>query len=69
MLGFIVFVELASPAARAGVQPGDVILSVNSRSVADTDSFVALASGLDLEAGIRMQVGSGGFSRFVLLKK
>jgi serine protease Do len=60
-------VEPNSPAAEAGLQPGDVILEINRKAVRNSEDAVAASDGLKDDALLR--VWSKGGSRFVVLKK
>jgi serine protease Do len=60
-------VEPDSPAAEAGLQPGDVIMEINRKPVKNAEDAVALSDGLKDDALLR--VWSRGGSRFVVLKK
>jgi serine protease Do len=60
-------VEPNSPAADAGLQPGDVIVEINRKPVRTAEDAVAASDGLKDDALLR--VWSKGGSRFVVLKK
>lgn len=60
-------VEPNSPAADAGLRPGDVILEINKKAVKNAEDAVAASDGLKEDALLR--VWSRGGSRFVVLKK
>jgi len=60
-------VEPDSPAAEAGLRPGDVILEINKKPVKNAEDAVAASDGLKEDALLR--VWSRGGSRFVVLKK
>ena len=61
-------VEPGSLAARAGIRPKDVIVSMGERSIKDASDFRAAVKEQDLKKGIRMQIKSEGTRRFVFLK-
>lgn len=61
-------VETGSVAARAGLQPEQVILSINDREVTDARSFQELLKEHDLARGLRLQVLDGAHRKFVFLK-
>jgi serine protease Do len=63
----IVEVDPISPAADAGLQPGDVILEINRKPVRNAEDAVAASDGLKDDTLLR--VWSRGGSRFVVLKK
>ena len=58
-------VRPGSPAQRAGIQNGDVVVSVNDRPVDDLGSFKSLTKS---KKGVRMVVETQGMERFVFLK-
>ena len=49
-----------SPAARAGLQPGDEIQALNGTLVADSESLKSLLSSLDFGDEIELTIGRGG---------
>lgn len=55
-------------AARARLEPEQVIVSVNDREVTDARSFRDIMADQDLTRGLRLQVLDGGHRRFVFLK-
>ena len=61
-------VDPGSAAASAGIRPQDVIVSVNGDEVTDAASFRRLVKKHDASKGLRLQVRTDGFSRFVFLK-
>ncbi|HID22446.1 MAG TPA: PDZ domain-containing protein, partial [Planctomycetaceae bacterium] len=64
----VIEVDPSGLAAAAGLRPEDVIVSVNGQPVTDTRSFRDALAKANLRDGIRMQVKTQGFSRFVFLK-
>ncbi len=58
-----------SLASRAGLMPGDVIVSLGDREIDSADAFRQAVSESDLSAGLRMQVYRDGVRRFVFIKK
>lgn len=61
-------VEAGSLASFAGLQPRQVITSVNGRPVADVEQFEKELARKDLKEGMRLHVQSSQGSRFVYLK-
>jgi serine protease Do len=61
-------VEPGGLAARVGIGPGDVIVSVGGSAIADISDFRDAIKEEDLSRGIRMQVKREGVRRFVFLK-
>jgi serine protease Do len=61
-------VEPGSLAARVGLQPQDVITSVNGTAVKSVQSFRETLDKADVAKGIRLQVLREGVSRYVFLK-
>jgi serine protease Do/serine protease DegQ len=59
-------VESGSPAETSGLQPGDVITSINRRPVTDLKDFGRLVKSIDDEILINIQRGNGAF--FLLLR-
>jgi Do/DeqQ family serine protease len=59
-------VEEGSPAARAGVRPGDVVLEVNRRKVGDVQAFEAALGRSEQDALLLVQ--RDGRSSFLVLK-
>ena len=57
-----------STAARAGLQPRDVIVSVGDKSVGSVSEFRKQMGKGDLDKGIRLKVETAGFQRYVVLK-
>ena len=62
-------VEPLSPADRAGLQPRDVIVSIQDTPVKDLASFKQALSKADLTAGVRMTVRTGKLQRFIFLQQ
>ncbi len=61
-------VEPGSLAARAGLRPKDVIESVNGQKVTNLKTFNEVIEKEDLNNGVRLQVASGKFRRFVFIR-
>ncbi len=61
-------VEPSSLAADAGIQPNDLILSVQDKPVPNVTQFRAELDRHDLKAGVRLTVQSGSMKRYVFLR-
>ena len=61
-------VEPRSPAARAGIRPGDVITNVAGKSIKTADELMDAFEKVDLKRGVRVYVHSREGSRFVFIK-
>jgi serine protease Do len=56
-------------AARAGVAPSDIIISINGKAVGDVTDFRAAMREVDLKKGTRFIIESQGMERFVFLRE
>ncbi|MFM1847643.1 MAG: putative periplasmic serine endoprotease DegP-like precursor [Pseudomonadota bacterium] len=56
-------------AARAGVAPSDIIISINGKSVGDVTEFRAAMREVNLKKGARLIIESQGMERFVFLRE
>ena len=56
------------PASAAGIQPGDIILSVNNKPVENPNEFNALVKELPKSSTVPILVFRDGGSRFIALK-
>jgi serine protease Do len=63
----VVNVDPDSPAAAAGLRPGDVILEINRRPVTSADEAVRLSKGIEGDT-VLLRVWSQGGSRYVVVK-
>jgi serine protease Do len=64
----VVEVRRGTPAHFAGLEAGDVILSLNGSSIESAGRFEQLLADADIERGLRLQVLNGAMQRFVVLK-
>ncbi|MCR9163139.1 MAG: Do family serine endopeptidase [Nannocystaceae bacterium] len=64
----ITSVEPGSPAADAGVRPGDVLEKVGDTQVRSVAEAVKVIRDVDLERGVRLRINRGGQGRFVFVK-
>ncbi len=58
-----------SLAAKAGIQPRDLIISVGNTAVSSVSEFRKQLDKEDLKKGVRLRVESQGFQRFVFLRE
>jgi serine protease Do len=61
-------VEPGGLAARVGIRPGDLVVSVGSTDITDISDFRDAVKAEDLSPGIRMQVKRDGVRRFVFMR-
>ncbi|WP_181234055.1 Do family serine endopeptidase [Enhygromyxa salina] len=61
-------VQPGSPAAKAGLRPGDLLEQVGDDPVQNAAHAIRLLKAGDLERGIRVRVSRDGQGRFVLIK-
>lgn len=61
-------VEKGSPAAKAGLEPGDVILGINGREIANSAELPAVVAGMSPGQGAKLQVWRNGASREIEVK-
>ena len=54
-----------SPAARAGLQPGDTVTAINGTPIATSDAFIATVDGYKPGQTVTMTVKRGGQSKQV----
>jgi serine protease Do len=64
----VINVDPDSPAAEAGLRPGDVILEIDRQKVRDADDAVNLSDGIKGQSAL-LRVWSQGGSRFVVVEK
>jgi serine protease Do len=65
----IVDVEMRSPAAAAGIRPGDVVLSINGRDILDLSDYRQMRSQLmDRHEPVRLLVRTAGMENYVLVQ-
>jgi S1-C subfamily serine protease len=64
----VVDVEAGEPAEKAGLQRGDVIVSVNGNPVASVEQFEAQVEAAKKDGAVRLRVQNGGNYRIVVLK-
>jgi len=62
-------VQPAGLASQVGLQPGDVIVSINGKEIHTSDQFRAVMEKSNTKEGIRMRVKRDGGQRFVFLKQ
>lgn len=62
-------VEPQGLAARADLQPGDIIVSINGKDVSTIDEFRAVTEKADLKKGLRFVIESQGMERFAILRE
>ncbi len=53
-------IRSGSPAAHAGVQPGDLITAINGKTISSTDGFIATVDGYSPGDTITLTVNRGG---------
>ena len=61
-------VSPGSLAERAGLVPGDIIISINSKKVDNVKDFLDICNADALKKGLRIAVETRGMQRFVFLK-
>jgi serine protease Do len=61
-------VEPLSPASRAGLRRGDVILAVQGKEVSSAEQFETVMKKADLEEGVRLHVRRGDGKLFFVVK-
>lgn len=57
-----------SPAESSGIQPRDIIVSVNGKVIEDAQDFEDVISRANLKKGVRLVVETQGMERFVFLR-
>ena len=62
-------VQPSGLASQVGLQPGDVIVSINGKAIHNSDQFRAVMDNSNTTEGIRMRVKRAGGQRFVFLKQ
>jgi serine protease Do len=67
--GGVLVQEVAGAAAKAGLQVGDVILSLNSTDIASVEDFNKALAALGEKKTLALLVRRGDTSRFITLKK
>ena len=66
---FVTEVDPAGLAARLGLRPGDVVLSVGDHDIADADDFYDAVARENLARGIRLLVESNGGRRYLMVRQ
>jgi serine protease Do len=61
-------VEPNSPADRAGIQPGDILLEVNRKTIRSVGEFEQLAKSLDVKASVLVLIQRGKGTIFLTIK-
>jgi S1-C subfamily serine protease len=61
-------VDQGSPAAGAGLQPGDLILAINRQAVPDVETYRKVLARLGTAKRLVLLVRSQGGNRFVVLR-
>lgn len=61
-------VEKGSPAAKAGLEPGDVILAINGREIAGSGELPAIVAGMAAGETAKLQIWRNGASRVIEAK-
>ena len=61
-------VEKSSPAAAAGLEPGDVILAANGREITNTGDLPVMIAGMSADETVKLQVWRAGSTREVTVK-
>jgi Do/DeqQ family serine protease len=61
-------VEPNSPADRAGIRPGDILVEVNRKTIRSVEKFEQLASRLDAKASVLVLIQRGKGTIFLTLK-
>jgi S1-C subfamily serine protease len=56
-------------AEKAGIRPGDVIISVGGDRVGNLSDFRHALASRDLDKGVRLRVKTEGMQRLVFLKR
>ncbi len=64
----IVAVKPNSIAARSGIAPMDIVVSLDGKPIKSANDLKSALKGIDLEAGARLVVESQGMERFVFLR-
>lgn len=61
-------VEKSSPAAAAGLEPGDVILAANGREITNTGDLPVMIAGMSAGETVKLQVWRAGSTREITVK-
>jgi serine protease Do len=60
-------VQPGSPAARAGLRPGDLVVEVDGSPVDSSRAFRRAVEGADAGQGLLMRIERNGTSRFIVI--
>jgi serine protease Do len=64
----VIRVEPNSPADRAGIRPGDILVEVNRKAIRSVENFEQLASSLDAKASVLVLIQRGKGTIFLTIK-
>ena len=66
--GIVVIVVIdGSPAARAGIMPGDILVSINNKRMFSAGDFNQYASKLNIGASVKLQINRNGILQNIFL--